>query len=266
MSLIFNKQYDDHGKAESTELYIGEDGLPHCAKCHEAKIMQIELGGKVFDMPIPCKCEEELERKREEERRRKTAPSRTSRKAPENIELPGWRIDFEGLCTDDPPYDKLNKYIEMFPDASKRFGLLLFGPPSCGKSYAASYLASKIEEKGFSILVTSPTRVLNELQDLRSKNRNKLIDSICRFDLIVLDDLGSQRSTDFTREQMFMLVDAIYRSRATLVVTTNLSLKEFASPDSIDTQRIFERIRHRCRAVSFPARNWRLELAEKEQA
>ncbi|WP_172135572.1 ATP-binding protein [Adlercreutzia sp. ZJ473] len=247
--------------------YVGEDGLLRCGKCHGAKQVRLEWLGTTKTLPCICRCESEEHERQQAAARREAMRRRRASGAPENIELPGWRADLSGLCTTAPPYDKLTKYAERFPKMkASRVGLLLFGPPSCGKSYGASYLASKVEEAGHRVLVTAPTRILNELQDLRAKNRNNLIDSIARFDLIVLDDLGSERITDFTREQMFTLIDSIYRSQAALVVTTNLSLKEMKAPDSMSSQRIYERLLERCRPLAFPERNWRTEIAAAAQA
>lgn len=52
-----------------------------------------------------------------------------------------------------------------------------------------------------------------------------------RLDLLVLDDLGTQKSTEWAEERLYRLVDERYRDMRPLVVTTNVTLQEM--PDRV---------------------------------
>lgn len=63
-------------------------------------------------------------------------------------------------------------------------------------------------------------------------------------DVLVLDDLGSEKPTDWVREQLFMLIDERYGAKRPTIFTSNLSLKELALTLS---ERIADRILEMCR-------------------
>ena len=83
--------------------------------------------------------------------------------------------------------------------------------------------------------------ILNDLMDRRD-GRNEYIHQLCRYPLLILDDFGMERDTDFALEQMLVLIDSRYRSRKPLIVTTNLNLDEIRNPADRDHARIYSRV------------------------
>ena len=60
--------------------------------------------------------------------------------------------------------------------------------------------------------------------------------------LVVFDDLGAERSSEYALENVFMMVDERYRARKPLIVTSNLTLNELKNPQGMDRKRIYDRI------------------------
>ena len=61
------------------------------------------------------------------------------------------------------------------------------------------------------------------------------LDSLGDYDLLIIDDLGAERSTKYALEQMFSIIDSRYRCNKSLIVTTNLKLDELKHrPDKED--------------------------------
>ena len=50
------------------------------------------------------------------------------------------------------------------------------------------------------------------------------IERLCRFPLLIIDDFGMERGTEYGLEQVYNVIDSRYRSRKPLIVTTNLTL------------------------------------------
>ena len=56
------------------------------------------------------------------------------------------------------------------------------------------------------------------------RGSNEYISRLCRYPLLILDDFGMERGTEYGLEQVFNVIDSRYRSRKPLIVTTNLTL------------------------------------------
>ena len=85
-------------------------------------------------------------------------------------------------------------------------------------------------DKGIPILMTNFSRILNTLTGIYSDDRNQFIDSFNKYSLLIIDDLGIERSSEFALEQVFNVIDSRYRSKKPLIVTTNLTLDELKHP------------------------------------
>ena len=79
------------------------------------------------------------------------------------------------------------------------------------------------------------------------------------YSLLVIDDLGVERNTEYAMEQMFTVIDSRYRSKKPLIVTTNLKLEEIKNPPDLAHARIYDRILERCAPVLFSGKNFREE-------
>ena len=81
------------------------------------------------------------------------------------------------------------------------------------------------------------------------------------YDLLIIDDLGVERSTEYAMEQMFFVIDSRYRSRRPMIITTNLKLDELKNPSDLAHARIYDRILERCAPILFAGKNFREENA-----
>ena len=75
-----------------------------------------------------------------------------------------------------------------------------------------------------------------------SEDRSEFIASFDEYDLLIIDDLGVERSTEYAMEQMFFVIDSRYRSRRPMIITTNLKLSELKNPPDLAHARIYDRI------------------------
>ena len=74
-----------------------------------------------------------------------------------------------------------------------------------------------------------------------SEDRADFIASFDEYDLLIIDDLGVERSTEYAMEQMFFVIDSRYRSRRPMIITTNLKLSELKNPPDLAHARIYDR-------------------------
>ena len=161
-----------------------------------------------------------------------------------------------------PLLDKARAYVENWKEAYKNnTGLLLFGDVGTGKSFFAECIANALLDRDVPVLMTNFPTILNRLTGMFSEDRAAFIASLDEYDLLIIDDLGVERSTDYAMEQMFFVIDSRYRSRRPMIITTNLKLAELKNPPDLAHARIYDRILERCAPILFAGKNFREENA-----
>lgn len=123
-------------------------------------------------------------------------------------------------------------------------GVLLYGSTGTGKSFYAACIGRQLLEKCTTVAATNLPRLLNLLQS--TKERQELLDRLSSYELLILDDLGVERDSQYALEQVYNIVDARARSGLPLIVTTNLTLEEMEKPASMQYARIYDRVLEMC--------------------
>ena len=113
-----------------------------------------------------------------------------------------------------------------------------------------------VESLGYMGTSKLPGHLLDYFED-----RNQFIHSLNRYSLLIIDDLGIERNSDFALEQVFNVIDSRYRSKKPLIITTNLTLSELNNTADIAHKRIYDRILERCIPVRINNRNIRQDNA-----
>ena len=230
-------------KADSE--YIGEDGLLHCSKCHHKTetIIKHPFTGEDRKVRCICKCRTEMDdfkdRQKQEELERK------KRICFAESNMFNWTFE-----NDDGKNEKLSnamkKYVENFPDFKKEGkGLLLYGTVGTGKSYFSACIANALIEQGYSCFMTDFARLTNKIQGMH-EGKQEYIDSLNRYTLLIIDDLGIERKTDFMQEMVYNIVNSRYKSGLPFIITSNLTAEEIKKPQDIGYARIYDRILERC--------------------
>ena len=110
--------------------------------------------------------------------------------------------------------------------------------------------------------MTNFPTILNRLTGMFSEDRADFIASFDEYDLLIIDDLGVERSTEYAMEQMFFIIDSRYRSRRPMIVTTNLTLDSLQNPLDTAHARIYDRLLEMCAPILFTGENFRRETAQ----
>ena len=96
-----------------------------------------------------------------------------------------------------PLMDKAHAYVENWKEAYKsNIGLLLFGDVGTGKSFFAGCIANALLDRDVPVLMTNFPTILNRLTGMFSEDRADFIASFNEYDLLIIDDLGVERSTE----------------------------------------------------------------------
>ena len=252
-------QAEQRVKASEGDYF--KDGLLYCGKCNTKKQVRIEVNGKIRTPACLCKCEaekkeaEEAQRRKEEELERIKTLRRTG--FPDE-EMQNWTFD-----KDDRKNEKLStvarNYVKNFPEmrASGK-GLLFYGSVGTGKTFISACIANELIDQGYTCMVTNFSRLINTLQGM-FEGKQEYIDGLNRVTLLVIDDLASERDTEYVNETVQNIIDARYRSGKPLIVTTNLTAEELKRPTEIRKQRIYSRLLEMCIPVQVDGKDRRKE-------
>lgn len=251
--------------AEQEGDYRDADGLLMCGKCHTPKQVRQPFLGKVKVLACACKCvvannRREADAKRKRDRMQYLDNMR--RTGFPDAEMRKWVF-----ANDDGGNTKLmsiaHKYVANFDTMrSNGTGLLLYGTVGCGKSFTAACIANALIDTGTPCMMTNFTRIINRLQESFA-GRQKYIDNLSRFDLLVIDDMAAERNTEYVWEQVMTIIDARYRSGLPVIVTTNLTIGELADPADIRRQRVYSRLKEMCVPIEVAGADRRTRKMER---
>ena len=228
--------------------YIGEDGLYYCFKCNTRKQKRLDLLGQEKIIMVPCQCKAyELDKQETEEKEkyRQADIDRMKDAGFQDSAMKNWT--FENDDGKNPYVISIaKKFVENVEEMkAKRKGLLLFGGVGVGKTYASACIANALIEKGYPCLVTNFPRLIRTMEDLR-QGRQDFLDNLNDYQLLVIDDLATERNTEYMQEFVFQIIDARQQGGLPLIVTTNLTSEELKNPQNIDKKRIYSRLMQMC--------------------
>jgi DNA replication protein DnaC len=180
------------------------------------------------DVARPCDCREGRLKRRRARGVSSTIPQR-----------------YRGVSFDRPPVSDLASHprsrhvvseIRAFVDdldlrLGEGRGLWLMGNVGTGKTTLAMLVSKAAVEAGRSVAIYSLPRLLARIR--RTYDAEAGEDSYLQFfgrltsvDLLHLDDLGAEKSSDWVLEQLYAIVDERYQTERSMVVTTNLEPAE----------------------------------------
>ena len=236
-----------------------ENDLLVCGKCRTRKQYRVELFGK--EQLVPSLCQFDQERiAAEQEQARLNKIRRLKANALQDKALLGYTFDRDD--GKNPVMKYASRYVEHWPEMKERGqGLLLWGGVGTGKTVAAACIAHALTEQSVPVLMTNFSKILNSLSGMFSEDRNKYLASFCEFSLLIIDDLGIERNSEYALEQVYNIVDSRYLSRLPFIVTTNLPLADLQAPKDLAHAHIYDRVLERCTPICFSGKNYRKDNA-----
>lgn len=244
--------------------YIGDDDLLHCGVCGKAKEHRLAFNGRLVG--CICQCEQDALKREEEERQRQRELDRVKELASYSlVDERFHESTFDHFAAATPEDQRIlricRNYVEHFDEMlAANAGLLFFGSPGTGKTFAASCIANALMERRVPVLVTSIVRLT---ANMFGDDLNELLERMNTARLLVLDDFGAERNTEFKAEQIFTVIDARYAAKKPTIITTNLT--DFKTETDIRRRRVYDRIFEVCTPIKMDGDSRRRAEGQKKR-
>ena len=131
-------------------------------------------------------------------------------------------------------------YANNFSKNSK--SIIMRGGTGLGKTHLSLAIANTVISNGFGVIYVSAPNMISHLEKERFRDAEIFAGSEEHFvdcDLLIIDDLGSEFSTQFSSAAMYNIVNSRILMSKPTIINTNLSIKEI---EKIYTERMVSRI------------------------
>lgn len=244
--------------------HIGEDGLVYCGKCGSRKQLRVKFGDKTHVVRCVCKCEsKELEEKKRQEEYEEQMRRINRLKEASMMDKKYREVTFDKYEVREENkkvFEMAKKYADRFQNMYKKNqGLLLYGPVGTGKSFTAACIGNYLLDNAKPVIMTSFVKIL---QDIWENDREaECITILNSASLLIVDDLGTERETDYALEKVYNIIDSRVRANKPMIITSNLELNDMMECEDIRKKRIYDRILECCYPMYVGGKSFRMMKA-----
>lgn len=159
------------------------------------------------------------------------------------------------------------EFVNLFPMVER--GFLLMGNCGVGKTHlAVAVLKGLMQEKGATCLFYEIGALLKTIQDsynpVSKTAELRILEPVFDAEVLVLDELGAARPTDWMRETMMHIINTRYNEKRITIFTTNYLDERKREGEEILQDRIGARLRSRlfemCERVLIEAEDYRRKV------
>ena len=239
--LIKQRDRNLNAQKEIKEL-LRAHGLPEdyletkytCPKCGDTGCVGIEL----------CSCFTELLQKLAFDEANKLSPLRFCTFDDFRLDYYSDEVIEEYGCS---PRTRMNDILTLCKEYAADFdttsqNLYMCGETGLGKTHLSLAIAGEVIKKGYRVLYNSAQNIFNTLQKEyfgKTENRGKYESMVLDCDLLIIDDLGAEFSSQFTDAALYNIINTRINMRLPTVISSNLSPRQ---AEERYTRRISSRI------------------------
>ena len=125
------------------------------------------------------------------------------------------------------------RFVEEYPGEKK--GIIFVGPHGVGKTHLAVGILRGLSERGYASVFYDYRDLLKEIQNSYNPQVDtpelSILRPVFETEILVLDDLGAVRPSDWVQDAVQFILNTRYNSRLTTIITTNFPIKQAAKRD-----------------------------------
>ena len=193
------------------------DDAPICAKC----------GGTGYEGNQMCSCLREL--CRQEQKKELTSLLGSGRESFESFRLDVYSDLYDEKLGVSPRklmqsnFNICRRYAQNFtPQAGN---LLFSGATGLGKTFLSACIARQVADRGYSVVYETAIRLFSDFESEKfgGEERRGLSRKYLACDLLIIDDLGTEMTTQFTISALYNVVNTRMMENRATIISTNLA-------------------------------------------
>lgn len=229
--------------------------LPTFARLWPEFCARADTEGWPAERVLAALCELELSEREQRRIRRRLAEARL---------LPGKTLDsFDFSLVPTIAQARVRALAEGDGWLQSGHNLLAFGPPGAGKSHLGSAIGHELVQRGFRVLMTRTSDLVQRLQTARQDLAlSQEIAKLDKFDLLILDDISYVRKDQAETSALFELIAARYERRS-IMITANQPFSGWDAifPDRAMTVAAIDRLVHHAMIFEMNVESYRRRTA-----
>lgn len=130
------------------------------------------------------------------------------------------------------PVKMLNDYINKNKDKMLSNGLIIMGESGVGKTHLTAAIANKLIENDKIVLMGRLTTLLDLIKETfrdNAKSENELIELYSNVDMIIIDDLGTEKISSWALEKLYTIIQNRFENGLPIIITTRFDKKGLIS-------------------------------------
>ncbi|WP_291637352.1 ATP-binding protein [Clostridium sp.] len=145
-----------------------------------------------------------------------------------------FKLDYYPSRKSDLESESPRKNIEKILSKSMRFlknfdttdeNLLFYGSSGTGKTFLSHCITKELLDKGSFVVYRTAEELIKTLKEIRFNGDTSSEELLINCDLLIIDDLGTEQISDFTKTEMFNLLNTKLLKQKKMLVSTNLTLE-----------------------------------------
>jgi DNA replication protein DnaC len=228
-----------------------------------------------------CECEgakneRETQRRQEEQRKKEEEEEKyrarianmvkTSKLGKRFIDrtFSNFKVNNKNKAAFDTAYKYANEFEKYYKDG---MGLIFIGNYGTGKTHLAAAICHEVIKQNYQPIFGTTITLLGNIKATYDNfyvetNENTIIERYANCDLLVIDDLGKERPTEWAVEKLYYIINSRYENCLPIIITTNYGIDKLINrltvKDNIETgEAIASRIYEMCRGVYMDWEDYR---------
>ncbi len=242
----------------SMEHCRGCQGLEHCKQSPKGFIpVEVDALGGRYEMLRMCRYE------KQERQQSKIARLFTEAQVPKMFKSDTW-ASYEITGDNREAVAKAKVLVKNGGSlGGNGKGLLLYGDRGCGKTKLAAIIANDLTKAGQAVLFSTVPELLDNIRESygsSGKSTQEVTREVKTAEVLIMDDLGTERMTTWTSEQLYLIINTRYTKALPTIITTNYAPKELLKRlaivdkagklvDPVPAERLISRINAMCEFV-----------------